>query len=120
VLVLIVEDDESSRVLAERIVSGMGHKAVVAGDGAEGLVQAREHHPDLVLLDIRMPGIDGLSVAKTLRQEPWAKRIPIVAVSAEMGALDRARAIAAGCDEFVSKPYTPDQLRAALARHGAR
>lgn len=113
---MVVEDDEDSLELARRLVQGIGHAVLVARDGEQGLASARSARPDLVLLDMRMPGIDGLTVVRELRRDPQLSSVPVIAVSADVGDDERAQAIAAGCDEFVGKPYRPEQLRAAIRR----
>ena len=114
--VLVIEDDANNLDVAQRIIRAAGHEALTATDGAAGLEKARAEHPDAILVDLLLPRIDGWTVTKTLREEEWAREIPIIAVSALAMQQDRARAIEAGCDDFVSKPYAPSELRAVLAR----
>jgi two-component system sensor histidine kinase/response regulator len=114
--VLVIEDDANNLDVAQRIIRAAGHEALSATDGAAGLATARAEHPDAILVDLLLPRVDGWTVTKTLREEDWARRIPIIAVSALAMQQDRARAIEAGCDDFVSKPYAPSELRAVLAR----
>jgi two-component system sensor histidine kinase/response regulator len=114
--VLVIEDDPNNLDVAQRIIRAAGHEPISATDGASGLETARAEHPDVILVDLLLPRVDGWTVTKTLRGEAWAKEIPIIAVSALAMQQDRARAIEAGCDDFVSKPYAPAELRAVLAR----
>ena len=114
--VLVIEDDANNLDVAQRIIRAAGHVALSATDGAAGLAAARAERPDVILVDLLLPRIDGWTVTKTLREEEWAKKIPIIAVSALAMQQDRSRAIEAGCDDFVSKPYAPAELRAVLAR----
>ena len=114
--ILIIEDEANNLDVAQRIVRGAGHEALVATDGATGLELARREHPDAVLVDLLLPKLDGWSVTRSLRAEPWAKDIPIIAVSALAMDADRERAREAGCDDFVTKPYAPAELRAVLNR----
>jgi len=109
--ILVIEDDEASLDLARRVVQGMGHTVMTAGDGLQGLALVRSERPDLVLLDLHLPGIDGFQVVRELRQDKSA--LPVIAVSAG-GAADQVRAMVAGCDGFVLKPYQPEELRAAI------
>ncbi len=113
---LVIEDDVNNLDVAQRIIRAAGHEPLAASDGAAGLETARAEHPDAILVDLLLPRIDGWTVTKTLREEEWAKKIPIIAVSALAMQQDRSRAIEAGCDDFVSKPYAPAELRAVLAR----
>src|SRR5438067_13367331 len=114
--VLVVEDDANNLDVASRIIRASGHEALVAADGVAGLDLARVERPDAILVDLLLPRMDGWSLTRSLRTEPWAASIPIIAVSALALPSDRARAIEAGCDDFVSKPYAPAELRAVLAR----
>jgi CheY-like chemotaxis protein len=114
--VLVIEDEANNLDVAQRIIRAAGHEALVAMDGQTGLDVARAERPDAILVDLLLPRIDGWTVTRTLRGEPWAARIPIIAVSALAMQQDRQRAIDAGCDDFVSKPYAPAELRAVLAR----
>jgi two-component system sensor histidine kinase/response regulator len=114
--VLVIEDDANNLDVAQRIIRAAGHEPLTATDGASGLETARAEHPDAILVDLLLPRVDGWTVTKTLRKEEWAREIPIIAVSALAMQQDRERAIEAGCDDFVSKPYAPSELRAVLAR----
>lgn len=115
-LVLVIEDEANNLDVAQRIIRAAGHEAIIAMDGQSGLDVARAQHPDAILVDLLLPRVDGWTVTRLLREEAWAARIPIIAVSALAMQQDRQRAIDAGCDDFVSKPYAPAELRAVLAR----
>ena len=115
--VLVVEDDANNLDVASRIIRASGHEALVASDGVAGLELARVERPDAVLVDLLLPRMDGWSLTRSLRGENWASAIPIIAVSALALPSDRARAIEAGCDDFVSKPFAPAELRAILNRY---
>jgi len=115
--VLVVEDDANNLDVASRIIRASGHEALVAADGVAGLELARVERPDAVLVDLLLPRMDGWSLTRSLRTEAWASSIPIIAVSALALPSDRARAIEAGCDDFVSKPFAPAELRAILLRY---
>ena len=117
--ILIIEDEANNLDVARRIVRGAGHEALTATDGLAGLELARRERPDAVVVDLLLPKLDGWSVTRALREEPWAKEIPIVAVSALAMQADRERAREAGCDDFVTKPYAPAELRAVLTRYFA-
>ncbi len=114
--VLVIEDDANNLDVAQRIIRAAGHEALSAMDGQAGLDKARSERPDAILVDLLLPLVDGWTVTKSLREEEWARHIPIIAVSALAMQQDRARAIEAGCDDFVSKPYAPAELRAVLAK----
>ena len=115
--ILIIEDEANNLDVARRIVRGAGHEALTATDGLAGLEMARREHPDAILVDLLLPKLDGWSVTRAIREEPWAAEIPIVAVSALAMQADRERAREAGCNDFVTKPYAPAELRAVLNRY---
>jgi two-component system cell cycle response regulator DivK len=113
---LIVEDDPESRVIADRIMKKTGFNAIFAVDGVEALQQIATYRPRLVLLDLSMPRLDGWEVARRVRQHPEWDNIRLLAVTAHVAPGDRARALAAGCDDYLSKPYLPADLFAAVTR----
>jgi CheY-like chemotaxis protein len=115
--ILIIEDEANNLDVARRIVRGAGHEALTATDGLLGLEIARREHPDAVLVDLLLPKLDGWSVTRAIREEPWAKKIPIIAVSALAMQADHERAREAGCDDFVTKPYAPAELRVLLGKY---
>lgn len=115
--ILVVEDEPNNLELALRIVRHAGHEAAVATDGFSALELAREHKPALILLDLQLPKLDGWTVVKLLRKEPWAKETPIIAVSASATPGDESKALDAGCTAFLSKPYYPATLRSVLTRY---
>jgi two-component system, cell cycle response regulator DivK len=115
--ILVVEDEPNNLELALRIVRHAGHEAMVATDGFAALELAREHRPQLILLDLQLPKLDGWTVVRLLRKERWAKNVPIIAVSASATPGDESKAIEAGCTAFLSKPYYPAALREVLTRH---
>jgi CheY-like chemotaxis protein len=115
--VLIVEDDAGSMDLALRIVRLENHEPITTADGETALALARAVRPHLILLDLHIPKLDGWGFVKEFRQEEWAKRIPVIAVSASATPPERDRALRAGCDDFLAKPYYPEQMRAMLEKH---
>jgi len=117
--ILIVEDEMNNLDVARRIVLAAGHEALVAMDGQAGLELARVERPDAILMDLLLPKMDGWAVTRAIRKEPWAAELPIIAVSALAMDADRERAREAGCNDFVTKPYAPAELRAVLNRYFA-
>lgn len=103
-LILLVEDREDNRVLARKLLERAGFRVVEATDGREALEQVAAQRPDLLLLDMSLPLVDGWTVARTLRQSPDFKDLLIVALTAHAMDGDRERALEAGCDEFLTKP----------------
>src|SRR2546430_9023624 len=115
--VLVIEDDVNNLDVAQRIIRAAGHEALSATDGAAGLEKARSLHPDAILVELLLPRMDGWTVTKMLREEEWARGIPIIALSALAMQQYRARAIEAACAPLVATPATPAELRAVLARY---
>jgi len=102
--VLIVEDNPFSLELTSELIQTKGHQVICATSGNEALSIARAEQPDLILLDVQLPGVDGLTVARALKTEPATKEIPIVGISAHAMPEDEARALQAGCIAYLRKP----------------
>ena len=111
-LVLVVDDEELNRKLLRELLSSRGYQIEEAADGEEALRKAREASPDLVLLDVRMPRVDGLQACRELKQDPQTQLIPIVLLTALSSVEDRVAGIEAGADEFLSKPFHQAELLA--------
>jgi DNA-binding response OmpR family regulator len=108
--VLVVDDDP---VIVELLVLNLeleGHEAITANDGREALTLAREAAPDLLLLDIMMPELDGFAVCRALRDDPEFAHLPVVLLSARAQESDLVRGTAAGADAYVTKPFDPFEL----------
>jgi two-component system cell cycle response regulator DivK len=105
-LVLIVEDNEKNMKLARDILKAKGYQTAEAVTGEEGVKLAKERKPDLVLMDIQLPGINGIEAFRQLRADPATARIPVVAITASVTPTDRSQITAAGFDAFVSKPIS--------------
>ena len=103
-LVLIVEDNEKNMKLARDVLQAKGYQTVEAVTGEEGVKLAKEKKPDLVLMDIQLPGISGIEALKQLRAEAGTKAIPVIALTASVTPTDRSQISAAGFDAFISKP----------------
>lgn len=106
--ILLIEDDERNRYLATFLLERSGYAVESAIDGPSGLDRARSLRPDLILLDIQLPGMDGYEVATRLKTDPVLRSIPIVAVTSYAMVGDRERALAAGCTGYLEKPIDPD------------
>ena len=114
-LVLIGEDEPDNRIILQTVVETLlGVRAEVAGDGLSVLASVERERPRVILLDLMMPGLDGFEVTRHLKANPATASIPIVAVSAMARPDDRETALAAGCDEFVRKPFELDDLEAVI------
>jgi two-component system, cell cycle response regulator DivK len=103
-MILIVEDNEMNRDVLSRQLARRGHRVETAADGLHGLAAAREHAPDLILLDLGLPGIDGWECARRLKADAATRDIPIIALTAHAMVGDRQKALEAGCDDFDTKP----------------
>jgi CheY-like chemotaxis protein len=116
--VLLVEDHEVNRLVAARLLEKMGHETLEAGTGHAALEVFGAGAPDLVLLDIQLPGMDGFEVLRHLRQVEQAqgRHTPVVALTAHAQSGDRERCLAAGMDGYLSKPFSPHDLRSEMAR----
>lgn len=105
--ILLIEDNEQNRYLVTFLLEKNGYTVVSAADGLQGLELAREIRPQLVLLDIQLPTMDGYSVAGELRAMESLSEVPIIAVTSHAMVGDREKAIAAGCDGYIEKPIDP-------------
>lgn len=108
--ILYVEDNAANRMLVQQVLEGVGHSVIEAVDGLSGIKAAREQQPDLILLDINIPGMDGYETATRIKSFPALSSIPIIALTAKVMAGDRERALTAGCDGYIAKPIDVDQL----------
>ncbi|MBV9774412.1 MAG: response regulator [Gemmatimonadetes bacterium] len=114
--ILLVEDNEDNRTVYRVILEHYGYRVLEARDGEDGIRQAREARPDLILMDISIPIIDGWEATRTLKDDPGTAHIPIVALTAHALAADRTRALEAGCDGYLAKPVEPRKVVAEVRR----
>ena len=115
--ILVVDDNEMNLKLAQTILVKAGYQVTTAASGEAALESARHEVPALVLLDIRLPGIDGLEVLRRLREFPEMRGVPIVAMTAQALPDEVARFVAAGCDGYIQKPISIVSFRAEVRRH---
>ena len=108
--ILYVEDDPNNRMLIRRVLMAEGYHMLDAASAAEALSVVASNHPDLVLMDINMPDVDGLTLTSQLKQLPLMANVPIVAVTANVMRGDRERTLEAGCDGYLQKPIDVDAL----------
>ena len=114
-LILIGEDEPDNQLIMQTVVESLvGARAEVASDGLAVLASVERERPRMILLDLMMPGLDGFQVTRQLKSDPSTADIPIVAVSALARPDDREAALAAGCDNFVRKPFELDELEALI------
>jgi two-component system, cell cycle response regulator DivK len=114
--ILVVEDFEDNRFMMRRLLEMSGYRVVEAVNGEEAVTLACSELPELILMDLSLPQLDGLAATRRIRQHPELKAVPIVAVSAHDTADFHADALAAGCNDYVTKPIDFDELEALLNR----
>ena len=106
-MVLLVEDNEDNRIVYSTILKHFGYEVTEALNGEEGIAKARSEKPDLILMDISIPIIDGWEATQVLKHDPSTKSIPIIALTAHALASDREKAMEVGCDSYLAKPCEP-------------
>lgn len=111
-LVLVADDDADILALVAFRLERSGYSVVTAADGEEALRVARERHPDLAVLDVMMPKLTGYDVTRALRAEEATARMPVILLTARVQEADVARGFEAGADDYVKKPFSPQELRA--------
>lgn len=114
--ILIVEDNPDNRILITDVLVSMNYEVLVAEDGHEGVQQAEKYVPDLILMDLSLPKLDGWTAARAIKARAELAHIPIVALTAHAMVGDREKALQAGCDDYVSKPIDLRELSSKL-RH---
>jgi two-component system cell cycle response regulator DivK len=112
--VLIVEDNPANMKLSSLLLHNAGHSVLCAVDAETGLTMARADKPDLILMDIQLPGMDGLAATALLKQDPETAAIPIIALTAMAMKADQKKSEVAGCDAYIAKPLRYQELYAAI------
>jgi two-component system, cell cycle response regulator DivK len=112
--ILVIEDTEDNRQIVRDLLESAGYELIEALDGLEGVAAAEREHPDLILMDIQLPGIDGYEATRRIRAVPSLAKVPIIAVTSYALSGDEAKTRAAGCDGYVAKPFSPRQLLAKI------
>jgi two-component system, cell cycle response regulator DivK len=110
--ILVVEDTEDNRQILRDLLGMAGYEMVEAHDGLQGVAMAAEHKPDLILMDIQMPVLDGYEATRRIKADPALAAIPIVAVTSYALSGDEQKARDAGCNDYIAKPYSPRQMLA--------
>jgi two-component system, cell cycle response regulator DivK len=114
--ILMVEDTEDNRQIVRDLIASVGYELLEACDGAAGVAMASEHKPDLILMDIQLPVLDGYETTRRIKADPALKHIPIIAVTSYALSGDEAKTREAGCDAYIAKPFSPRQLLATINR----
>jgi two-component system, cell cycle response regulator DivK len=114
--ILVVEDQEDNRQILRDLLGSAGFRIIEAHDGAQALSVARTQRPDLILMDIQLPLVDGYEATRSIKREPELKHIPVIAVTSYALSGDEQRAREAGCDAYVAKPYSTRHLLAKIGQ----
>ena len=118
--ILLVEDDPTDMKLLSAVLSLSGHEVLGKGSAEQALQGIKDHQPEVILLDLKLPGMDGLALARLLKQDPDTRHIPIVAITAAREKFSKEAALTAGCDAFILKPIDtrklPGQIQS-VAKH---
>jgi two-component system, cell cycle response regulator DivK len=115
--ILVVEDHEDNRRILHDVLTNAGYEMIEALTGEEGVAMAEAHHPDLILMDIQLPVLDGYQATRRIKSDPALRPIPIIAVTSYALSGDGDRAYEAGCAAYVTKPFSPRQLLAMIREH---
>ena len=113
-LILVVEDQEDNRRIMRDLLSSVGYEVIEAVTGEEGVAAADTHRPDLILMDIQLPGLDGYEATRQIKANPELEHIPIIVVTSYALSGDDVKAFEAGCNAYVSKPFSPRELLAKI------
>jgi two-component system, cell cycle response regulator DivK len=115
--ILVVEDEEDSRKILRDLLTSADYEMTEAGNGEQALAAVAKQRPDLILMDIQMPVLDGYEATRRIKADPALKDVPIIVVTSyALSGGDEAKARAAGCDDFVPKPFSPRQLLARIRK----
>lgn len=115
--ILVVEDQEDNRRILRDLLDSAGFEMIEAEDGQQALVAVAEHRPDLILMDIQLPLVDGYEATRRIKANPELNSIPIIVVTSYALSGDEGKAREAGCDAYVTKPYSPRQLLAKICEY---
>jgi two-component system cell cycle response regulator DivK len=113
-LILVVEDQEDNRRIMRDLLTSVGYEVIEAVTGEEGVATAESQRPDLILMDIQLPGLDGYEATRQIKANPDLEHIPIIVVTSYALSGDDVKAFEAGCDAYVSKPFSPRELLAKI------
>lgn len=115
--ILVVEDQEDNRRILRDLLTSVGYETLEAVNGEQGVAAAISEHPDLILMDIQLPVLDGYEATRRIKADPDLRDIPVIVVTSYALSGDEAKARAAGCDAYVTKPYSPRQLLATIREY---
>ena len=109
-LILVVEDEEDNRRIMRDLFTSAGYEVIEAVTGEDGVTAAETHRPDLILMDIRLPGLDGYEATRQIKAIPALRETPIIVITSYALSGDEVKAFDAGCDAYVPKPFSPREL----------
>jgi len=115
--ILVIEDQEDNRRILRDLLTSVGYEIIEATTGEEGVASAETGHPDLILMDIQLPGIDGYEATRRVRAHPALRQVPIIAVTSYALSGDDVKAKEAGCTDYVPKPFSPRALLAKIREY---
>jgi two-component system, cell cycle response regulator DivK len=115
--ILVVEDQEDNRRILRDLLTSVGYQIIEAEDGESGITAAEAQRPDLILMDIQMPIMDGYEATRQIKANPELRAIPIIVVTSYALSGDEDKARSAGCDDYIAKPYSPRQMLAKIKEH---
>ena len=116
--VLVIDDSSTIRRSAEIFLKQSGHEVLLADDGFDALAKIRDHQPDVIFCDIMMPRLDGYQTCAIIKRNPRFAATPVIMLSSRDGVFDKARGRMVGSEDFLTKPFTKEQLLTAVQRHG--
>lgn len=108
--ILLVEDEEDNRRILKDLLTSKGYTIIEALTGLEGVEQATANRPDMIIMDIQLPGIDGYEATRRIKADPFLRHIPIIIVTSYALGDDDTKSFAAGCNDYVAKPFSPREL----------
>ena len=113
--IVVIDDDEPSNVLLKMVLKD--YRVITARTAEQGIQQARDNHPSLILMDIKMPGMDGAQATRIIKSDPALSHIPVIVVTATQSSGDLQRVLEAGCDDCLSKPFIPNELKQVVRQY---
>ena len=120
VKVMVIDDSKTIRRTAETLLAGRGCQVLTATDGFEAMAKIADHQPQIIFVDIMMPRLDGYQVCALIKNNPRYKHIPVVMLSSKDGLFDRARGRIVGSNQYLTKPFTREELVSAVSRHALK
>jgi two-component system, cell cycle response regulator DivK len=115
--ILVIDDHEDNRRILQDLLANAGYEVLIAANGKEGITLAETRAPDLILMDIQLPDIDGYEATRRIKGIPTLRSVPVIAVTSYALSGDDAKALAAGCDAYVAKPFSPRALLAKVREY---